>query len=208
MLASLYEKYDEKQNKDYKPLTESQKEQMKEEEIKKWEEKAKAGMLYHDDTVRKLIDNMRDAISQPIDGLGKYNSAYMIGISTTGTKGQLTLDEDKLKAALAEDSDAVYNVFAKLDANDSSNASKSGIAQRLSDVMVDGMKLIKDRGGTSTEINDDSDLSTLMRELQTKMSNFKSMMKSFEDKLYKKYDAMEVALSKLGTQLNYITGGQ
>ena len=31
-------------------------------------------------------------------------------------------------------------------------------------------------------------------------------MKSYENKLYDKYDAMEVALSKLGAQLSYITG--
>ena len=33
------------------------------------------------------------------------------------------------------------------------------------------------------------------------------MMDAFESALYKKYDAMEVALSKLGAQLGYITGG-
>ena len=31
-------------------------------------------------------------------------------------------------------------------------------------------------------------------------------MSSFEDALYKKYDAMESTLAKLGTQLNYIMG--
>ena len=44
-----------------------------------------------------------------------------------------------------------------------------------------------------------------MRDLQTKMSNFKSMMNAFEDKLYKKYDAMETMLAGLGVQLNYVT---
>ncbi|MBR3746713.1 MAG: flagellar filament capping protein FliD, partial [Selenomonadaceae bacterium] len=106
LLSGLYEKYDEKPNKDYKPLTQSQKDQMKEEQIEKWEEKAKAGLLYHDKTLGKIIDNMRNAISKSIEGINsKYNSAYSIGISTTGLKGQLTLDETKLKNALAEDPD-------------------------------------------------------------------------------------------------------
>ena len=206
LLSGLYEKYDEKPNKDYKPLTQSQKDQMKEEQITKWEEKAKAGLLYHDQTLGKIIDNMRSAISGTVESVnGKYNSAYSIGISTTGIKGQLVLDETKLKNALAEDSDAVYNVFAKLDDND--EASGNGIAQRLGDVMVTAAKSIRSKAGSTADITEDSDLNNLLRELQTKMSNFKKLMSSFEDKLYKKYDAMEVTLAKLGTQLNFIMGG-
>ena len=206
LLSGLYEKYDEKPNKDYKPLTQSQKDNMKEEQIEKWEQKAKAGLLYHDQTLGKIIDSMRSAISDKVEGVeGKFNSAYSIGISTTGLKGQLVLDETKLKNALAEDSDAVYNVFAKLDDND--EASGNGIAQRLGDVMVTAAKNIKSKSGSSADITEDSDLNNLLRELQTKMSNFKKLMNSFEDKLYKKYDAMEVTLAKLGTQLNFIMGG-
>ena len=198
--------YDEKPNKNYKPLTDSQRDAMKDEQIEKWEEKAKAGMLYHDNTLGKLISEMREAVSTPVDGVaGKYNNIFALGISTTGVKGQLTLDEDKLKAALAADSDAVYNVFAKLDTNDMDNAAKSGVAQRLGDVFTKNMKNIKSVSGTDMSTNDDSELSRLMRELQTKMSNFKSMMNAFEDKLYKKYDAMETMLARLGTQLNYVT---
>ena len=206
LLSGLYEKYDEKPNKDYKPLTQSQKDQMKDEQIEKWEEKAKAGLLYHDQTLGKIIDEMRSAISTPVDGIsGKYNSAYSLGISTTGIKGQLTLDETKLRNALAADSESVYNVFAKLDAKD--EAEGNGIAQRLGDVMVTAAKNIRSKAGSSADITEDSDLNTLLRELQTKMSNFKKLMSSFEDKLYKRYDAMEVTLAKLGTQLNFILGG-
>ena len=206
LLSDLYKAYDEKPNKNYKPLTDSQREGMKEEQIEKWEEKAKAGMLYHDQTLGKVIDEMRSAVSSKIEGVsGRYDSIFSIGISTTGLKGQLTLDEDKLRAALNEDTESVYNVFAKLDEKDYNDSAKSGIAQRLGDVFNAGMKSIKSVSGTDLSTNDDSDLSKLMRELQTKMSNFKSMMNAFENKLYKRYDAMEVALSTLGVQLNYVT---
>ncbi|MBR6013692.1 MAG: flagellar filament capping protein FliD [Selenomonadaceae bacterium] len=206
LLKELTDMYNEKPNKNYKPLTDSQRDAMKDEQIEKWEEKAKAGMLYHDQTLGKLITEMRSAVSTPVDGIaGKYNSIFSIGISTTGVKGQLTLDEDKLKAALTDDPEAVYNVFAKLDANDYNDSAKSGVAQRLGDVFTKNMKSIKSVSGTDMNTADDSDLSKLMRELQTKMSNFKSMMNAFEDKLYKKYDAMETMLARLGTQLGYVT---
>ena len=223
LLASLYEKYDEKPNSDYKPLTQSQKDQMKDEQIEKWEEKAKAGLLYHDQTLGKVIMNMRNAVSESVDGIdSKYNSIYSLGISTTGLKGQLVLDEDKLRKAMAEDPDAVYNVFAKLesattdnknavyqtdsDGNVTSTSNGNGIAQRLGDIFVSANKLIRERAGSSADITEDSDLNSLLRNLQTKMSNFKKMMSSFEDALYKKYDAMESTLAKLGTQLNFVMG--
>ena len=216
LLADLYAKYDEKPNSDYKPLTQSQKDQMKEDQITKWEE---------NQTLGRVIQTMRDAVSESVDGINsKYNSIYSLGISTTGIKGQLVLDEDKLKKALAEDPDAVYNVFAKLESTTTDSASAvyktdsngnvtstsngNGIAQRLGDIFVSANKLIKDRAGSSADITEDSDLNNLLRNLQTKMSNFKKMMSSFEDALYKKYDAMESTLAKLGMQLNYVMGGQ
>lgn len=224
LLADLYEKYDEKPNSDYKPLTQSQKDQMKEDQITKWEEKAKAGLLYHDQTLGKVIQSMRSAVSETVDGIeGKYNSIYSLGISTTGIKGQLVLDEDKLKTALANDPDAVYNVFAKLESTTTNSSSAvyqvengkvttkangNGIAQRLGDIFVEANKLIKERAGSSADITEDSDLNTLLRNLQTKMSNFKRAMNSFEDALYKKYDNMESTLAKLGMQLNYVMGNQ
>ena len=216
LLAGLYEKYDEKPDSNYKPLTQSQKDSMKEEQITKWEEKAKKGLLYHDQTIGKIITEMRDAISSPVESIdGKYNSSYSIGISTTGLKGQLVLNEDKLRAALNEDADSVYNVFAKLDTSQKDKAGNiidnpdgNGIAQRLGDIFNSATKAIKNRAGSNSSITEDSDLNTLLRQLQTKMSNFKKMMASFEDRLYKKYDTMETTLAKLGTQLNFVTGGQ
>lgn len=214
LLSGLYEKYDEKPESGYSPLTQSQKDAMKEEQITKWEEKAKKGLLYHDQTIGKIIQEMRSAINTPIESIeGKFNSAYSIGIGTTGLKGQLTLDETKLRAALNEDPDSVYNVFAKLDNSQKdasgtviNNPEGNGIAQRLGDIFTAAQKSIKSRAGSSADITEDSDLNTLLRNLQTKMSNFKKMMNSFEDKLYKKYDKMESTLAGLGAQLNFIAG--
>ena len=207
MLSSLYEKYNEKPHSDYKPLTDSQRDQMTDDQIEKWEEKAKSGMLYHDQTLQKVIYKIRDSMSTSVSSLsGKYDSVFSLGIKTTGLEGKLTLDEDKLKKALEEDPDSVYNIFGTIGKNDTFD--ENGVAQRLGDILNDGLKLIRTRAGTDDSVNDDSDLGQLMRNLQTRMSDFKKLLDSFEDKLYKKYDAMEVALSQLGVQLNYVTWGQ
>ena len=215
LLNDLYKAYRETPNSSYKPLTDAQKNEMTEEQIKKWEEKAKSGMLYHDSTLRGIIDDMRNAISDSVTSLtnSTYKTAYSLGISTTGLDGTLRLDEDKLRAALVDDPDAVYNVFAKKDTTDAAKSSASdkgnGIAYRLTggtgSVLNKATKSISSIAGTSSDISDDSSLSTLMRTLQTRMSNFKKTMDAFETNLYKKYDAMEAALASLGSQLSYVS---
>lgn len=207
LLADLYKKYDEKRNSDYKPLTQSQKDEMTEEQIKKWEEKSRAGMLYHDKTIGKIIMDMRSAVTQSVEGVdGKYNSIFSLGISTTGLKGQLVINEDKLKKALSEDPDSVYNIFGKLDSKDLTNSAKSGVAQRLGDVFTAAQKSIKSEAGSSSEFTDDSRINNSRRRLDTKISNFKKVMDAFEKALYKKYDAMESMIAKLGTQAGFVLG--
>jgi flagellar hook-associated protein 2 len=207
LLAELYEMYDEKPNSDYKPLTKAQREQMKDEQIEKWEKKAKAGMLYHDQTLGNIIMSMRTSIAESVEGVdSKYNSAFSLGISTTGLKGQLVLDEDKLKKALAEDPDAVYNVFAKLDSKDLNNSSKSGIAQRLGDISTEALKKIKDIAGSSSDTNEDSVINNSIRSANTTISTLQKQISALEKLLYKKYDAMEAAIAQLNSQYNLIAG--
>lgn len=209
LLADLYKKYDEKPNSDYKPLTQSQKDEMTEEQIKKWEEKAKAGHLYHDQTIGKIIMNMRSAITQSVEGVdGKYNSIFSLGVSTTGLKGQLVLNEDKLKKALSEDPDSVYNVFGKLDSKDLNNSAKSGVAQRLGDIFNDAKKSIKSEAGSSSDVTEDSTINNSLRRWLTKISSFKKQMTTWENALYKKHDAMEAMIGQLNMQLGMLFNGQ
>ncbi len=224
LIDGLNEKISEEKYSDYKPLTKKQEEEMSEEQIKKWNEKAKSGLLYHDNTIRSLISDMREAVYMPVEAVdSKYNSLSAIGITTSNNKGHLTLDETKLRTALTEDPDCVYQLFAS--DQDSSYVAGSadkvviskeqqkddfnntGVANRLTNVMTNRMSVISSYAGTSAATDDQSYLGKLITNLQTKMSNFKTMMQSYENVLYKKYDAMEVALSKLGAQLGYITGG-
>ena len=65
---------------------------------------------------------------------------------------------------------------------------------------------MKDYAGTSTESSDGSTLGDLILQLKTKMSDFKTQMDAYEDKLYDKYDAMETAIQKLSASMNYVTG--
>lgn len=223
LLDSLNDKLSEERYSDYKPLTKEQEAEMTEEQIKKWNEKAKSGLLYHDANIRSIVSDMREALYTPVDAVdSKYNSLSAIGITTNTTKGHITLDEDKLRTALADDPDCVYQLFASdqdssyISGTTSTNKLSSyekksdyrntGVANRLYNLMGTHMSSLESYGGVSTSTDDQSYLGKLITNMQTRMDAFKTLMKSYESKLYDKYDAMEVALSKLGTQLSYITG--
>lgn len=233
LIDSLNTKYREEKNTDYKPLTKKQEGEMTESQIDKWNEKAKSGLLYHDNNIYSIISDMREALYTKVDAVDtvltdangnkySYNSMSSIGITSSTNQGHITLDEEKLKKALTEDPDCVYQLFAsdqdstyvagstnKNQADTYTSKSdylNTGIANRLYNSMTTNISKLESYAGTSKETDDESYLGKLITNMNTKMTSFQTLMKSYESKLYKKYDAMEVALSKLGAQLSYITG--
>ena len=218
MIDAHNTKYYEKQYSDYGVLTKSQESAMTADQITKWNEKAKSGLLYHDQTLGKVISSMRQALYTPVDSVtSNYNTMMSIGITSSTDQGHIRLDTDKLKKALAADPDCVRQLFASsgdvttTDADGTTKTTtdydKEGVLNRISDALHTNLKTMKSYAGSSTETSDGSTLGTLIENLKTKMSDFKTQMDAFENALYDKYDAMETAIQQLSTQLGYITGG-
>ena len=222
LLDSLNEKLSEKKYSDYKPLSKRQEDEMTEKQIEKWNEKAKSGLLYHNSTIQELVSAMREAIYTKVDAVdSQYNTLSSIGITSTNTKGHLTIDTDKLKTALAADPDCVYQLFAsdqdstyiagstnknKITASQQrEDYANTGVANRLYNVMTNSMSKISDIAGTSKETDDQSYLGKMITDMKTRMSTFKTQMTAYENKLFKRYDAMEVALARLNMQLGYLS---
>lgn len=208
-LDELQKEYNTQHDKDYDPLTKEQEKSMSEDQIKRWNEKAKGGLLYHNTQLGRLINKMREAVSTPVSAVdSKYNSASTLGITTQvgNNYGHLTLNEDKLKKALAEDPDAVYRVFGSMDDND--DFKKSGISMRLSKVSLDSLKEIRAEAGTKSDWDDSSALGNLIRQQKKKMKDFKNLLDDFQSQLYKKYDAMESALQRMNSTYSSIFGAK
>lgn len=215
MIDELNTKYSETQYSSYGVLTQSQQNTMTADQITKWNEKAKSGLLYHDKNVGDAISSMRQAIYTPVSSVdSNYNTMMSIGVTSATDQGHLKLDEDKLRKALAADPDCVSQLFASSgDVTDSAGKTttdynKQGVVNRIYDAVNQNMAKMKDYAGTSTESSDGSTLGNLIRDLKTKMSDFKTQMDAYEDKLYNQYDAMEVAIQKLSSSMNYITGSK
>ena len=213
MIDRLNELYKEEKYSDYDVLTKEEEEEMSEEQIEKWNKKAKSGLLKGNQTLSKMIGKMREAMYTPVTSVdGEYNTLMSVGISSADSTGHLQLDEDKLTKAVQEDSACICQLFCS-PGDDSLSGVKQygsmGVAYRIFDSTEDILQEMKSYAGTTAGV-DGSYLGTLILNLKNKMDNFQDMMDTYRDKMYDKYDAMETAFAQLNSQfvsLGLASGG-
>lgn len=223
--TALAENYD----RDYPPLTDDQKKDMSDEEIKNWEAKAKTGLLEDDPTLRSFLTELRATMLTAINGLD--TSIFAIGLDTTDTYkdgGKLVIeDEDKLKKAITNNLTDVINLFTQksgdypgvgqqwrnLTADQQQTRYKQeGLAYRFYDVIgkytttlnnAHGSKgvFIEKAGLKGTTTENDNDLSEDIKEYKQAIAQEEKRLDDYEDSLYTKYSKLESYLNKMNTQL-------
>lgn len=171
VVGGLQDKIAEKSYRDYAPLLSEQKEAMKENDIKLWEEKAKSGLLAKDSNISSMLSNVRSGMYEKVSGAG---SMYEFGIETGNWKdgAKLNIDEKKLKKALSENPQKVLDTLFKAPdditdytikkgdtaeqiaakrAGAKAQREGTGVFVRIMDDMADGMKSIVTQAGTGKE---------------------------------------------------------
>jgi len=217
IIGTVTTELNEDRYKDYNPLTDEQKSEMKESEILAWEKKAKSGLLRRDSILQDVQRKMRSDVTTAISGLtGKYKTASSIGITTgsyvdkdgnvitdKNAREKIEINETNLRAALTEDPDIVYKLFTA----DGEDSSSDGIVRRLYDTLDTMLKRIEEVAGTtaSTSGADQSMLGKQIRDYKNRMYDLNIKLKTEESLYYKKFDAMEVALQKLNSQSSWLT---
>jgi len=154
-------------NRDFPPLTDEQRSGMTEREIDLWEEKAKSGILRNDSTISSVQQQLRTSMMQNVTlADGTVLNLHSIGIQgvsqpTSQTAGMLQVNEEQLRAAIAENPEGVLEVFFAVpddtslhtsDRNLSSDQvqtkrAQSGIFNRMTDIMTNGMSQMVSRAG-------------------------------------------------------------
>lgn len=214
-IDAINAKLSEERYRDYLPLTDEQKKDMKDTDIKLWEEKAKSGLLRSDPLLSGIVDKMRQALYTPVSGLrSDMDSLSEIGITTGGywEKGKLHLDESKLRDALAKDPNAVAKLFTVF--SDDKNTDNDGIAVRLYNVIKSGMDSITDKaGGGDYQLYDNSLLGKQVRDINDRISIMEDQLKSIEDRYYRQFTQMEQAIAAMNQQSMWLSqqlgmGGQ
>ncbi len=204
ILEELNKLYTADSAKGYDPLTDEQKDAMSEDEVEKWEKKIKDSLLRRDDTVSGITSTMRNSLLTNYEYNGKKYSLSSFGIVTSSDyteKGKLHIkgdaDDDtysaetnKLKAALEEDPDAVMNVL-------------SGIFENLYSGLQDKMK--KTSMSSALTFYNDTYMKNQLVTLNKQIKNDETKVTKLEDKYYKQFTAMEVAMQKMQEQQSYLS---
>lgn len=203
IIDTINTKIRETTDKDYPPLTDAQKKDMSESEISAWEDKAKEGVLQNDSSLSNILSDLRNAMTGIVQSTG--SSLSSIGISTIAldytSGGQLTVDTDTLKNALATDPDKVAEMFTGED----------GISQRVNDVLNknvgtfggDGVLLLI--AGTSSRTVDDSELGQQITDYKNQISDLNDELTTEENRYWDQFSAMEQSLSVLMSQSSYLS---
>lgn len=196
--------------KGYEPLTDDEKESMSDDEVEKWETKIKDSLLRNDGTLSSVVSSMKNSMLAGITIDGKTYNLSDFGISTgsyfstsTNEKGVYHIDgdeddstskgnTDKLKAAIANDSDTVIKFFSQLANNLYSTLNKKlGTSNSMSSYM---------------SIYNDKEMAIQYSEYKTKISDQETKISTWEDYYYKKFSRMESALASLNSQASSISG--
>lgn len=185
---------------DYEPLTDDEKEDMTDSQIEKWETKIKDSLLRRDSTLGNASSSMKSIMSRSFEINGKTYSLNTFGINTLGyfsadtnERGCLHIDgdaddsntsgnADKLMAAINEDPEAVTSFFQQL-----SNTLYDDLTKRMASSSVSSIYTIYNDKQMSSEYSDYKD----------KIDKWQDKLDYYEEYYYKKFSAMETALSKL-----------
>jgi len=109
-------KLTEERYRDYRPLTQEQRNAMSETEIELWEEKAKSGLLRNDSVLNRIVSNMRTIMYSQVEGTGSDNdNLSRIGVTTRSynERGKLYINESELMEALNNDLEGVVALFTQ-----------------------------------------------------------------------------------------------
>lgn len=209
LIKAMDEAYNAASAKGYEPLTSEEKEAMTDDEIEKWEEKIKDSLLRKDSTLGNTATALKNAFASSIEIDGKSYSLANFGIKTQGyfaaaenEKGVYHIDgdsedsvssgnTDKLREMIASDPELVTQFFSKLSSNVYNTLSKKMASTSLSSAYT---------------IYNDKQMTKEYSDYTTKISDKEDEIERWEDYYYKKFSAMESAMSKLNSQQSALSG--
>ncbi|MDV9184632.1 MULTISPECIES: flagellar hook-associated protein 2 [Bacillus] len=211
LIKSANEKVTESKYRDYKPLTDEQREAMTDKQIEQWEAKAKSGLLRSDSTLQNGLAEMRLDLYSTVTIDGKKYQLADFGIETSDSytdQGKLVIkDEAKLKQKITENPALVAKLF-NADSPDTAktkNPEEQGIARRLKDTLNKMQTQISKQAGTESSVSTSFAIGKSLNEIETNISNMKTKLDDIETRYYKKFSALDTALEKLNSQSSYLT---
>jgi len=156
------------------------------------------GPLSSDSMVRSLTARVLRSVTDLVGSAG----AAAMGIQST-RDGTITLDKEKLTAALTADPAAVRAVFAPPPVKDAQgkDVPAGGIADRLRAVVMSATD-----GGTGFITSAIQGRETTKRDLETQIISWERRLELRQSSLQKQFSGLEVALGRIQAQGNWLSG--
>lgn len=198
--------------KGYEPLTEEEKEAMSDKEVEKWEQKIKDSVLRRDDRLSTVMNlfttsmtkgfTLSDGKTYSLSSFGIKTQGYLASEENEGYMFRIDGEEDealsgasgenKLLAAIQENPEMVQEFFQTLTGN--------------------LHKELQGKMGSSTtshsifSIYNDKTMQKEYDDYSKTIKKWEQKVKDMEDYYYKKFTAMETALSKLQSSTSALSG--
>jgi flagellar hook-associated protein 2 len=187
--------------KQYMPLTDAQKDEMTESEIKKWEEKTNKGLLSGDNDISSFLNEMRTVLYTKV---GDKKLLSEIGIESSSDwkdYGKLTINKDKLKDAIQNDAKGVADIFTGSNGIASRLDSACKKAANTSSGSPGSLVTLAGLKGKATEKNN-----TISKRIDTIKETIKKLKEQYDsrkERLWKQFNSMQSALGNMNSTANY-----
>ena len=188
----------------YKPLTEDQKNEMNENSIKNWENKAKEGILFNSSALKDL-DNATQGIfsSMMMNGVS-YDDLEKIGISfsddyTAG--GKIVFDEEKFKTAMDSDPEKVSDLFT----------GTHGIVNTIDSTLSTYATRYASKNGNSYGVlieeagSEKLSLTLTNTSLYQELKDMQSQLSTEQDRYISQFTQMERLINQMNSQSSYLS---
>lgn len=210
IINEMTKMYNADSAKGYEPLTDEERDAMSDTEVEKWESKIKDALLRRDSTLDGVMSVMINAMSGSHEINGKSMSLATLGIETLGylkapkneqNAFHIAGDEDdensksepdKLMAAITENPDNVIEFMKKI---------TSELYSQLDTKMKENPSM-----SSVYKVYNDKEMDKQYSDYTTTIKNWEKKVSAKEDYYYKKFTAMETALSKMQSQTNSLSG--
>ena len=195
----------------YKPLTDEDKADRTESEIKAYEEKAKTGILFMDRDLSSLYSALRSAVAP-----GGSDGSFLrsIGIKTSYEDGltTLSLDENALREALEQNPDQVKDAFTKSKENGAASDGLMASIQKVTDRYAattgatKGILIEKAGSKYSPSAALNNTLLEQMKDIDKQVDKWQAKMSDKVDYYTNKFTQLEMLIAQMNSQSSSLAG--
>ena len=195
----------------YKPLTDEDKADMTESEIKAYEDKAKTGILFMDRDLSSLYSALRSAVAP-----GGSDGSFLrsIGIKTSYEDGltTLSLDENALREALEQNPDQVKDAFTKSKENGAASDGLMASIQKVTDRYAattgatKGILIEKAGSKYSPSAALNNTLLEQMKDIDKQVDKWQAKMSDKVDYYTNKFTQLEMLIAQMNSQSSSLAG--